>query len=296
LQFGHRGAPVSPAIRGSPSHSLLPPRPAATDVASAAPPLPPTAARKAAPALLSPQTADAGSLASQVGLPDSLPSLAESAIERRRRRPRTAALAGDCSSSKRRCLGRTCCTRTLRWGLYRLIDYRSITYKTEVARGHKKPWPKGLRLGSAWQPIGAAILWRRTGEGAARPESFLTIPAVCRSISVCWASVQALSARCLQPRAARGQRCWLQTLVESRGWGPTVLFVADTDKAPSTWPWPAILSWSILKHDTLVMTVDALRKSRPRLLHHLSRRDPAGIAQSGLDEPQATHFTGHYQA
>ncbi|PAA49299.1 hypothetical protein BOX15_Mlig003008g1, partial [Macrostomum lignano] len=290
---------------------------------------PPDSGQEGGSSAAEPAAADAGSLASQVGLPDSLPSLAESAIEGVGGVPgpqlwlETLRVQSDVKlglvSLDPRIFHQVprphVLHENLRWqGLYRLIDYRSITYKTEVARGHKKPWPqKGFGLARHGNRLAPQFFGGAQVKGPRGPESFFTIlPQHIRVLGL----VQALSARCLQDdlhivdslELPADNGAWLQTLVESRGWGPTVLFVADTDKAPvnmalacdsvryySLMPYYGINVWSILKHDTLVMTVDAAKKVQARLLHHLSRRDPAGLRNPDWDEPQATHFTGHYQ-
>ncbi|CAH2076151.1 unnamed protein product, partial [Iphiclides podalirius] len=75
---------------------------------------------------------------------------------------------------------------------------------------------------------------------------------------------------------------YLAELIESRNWGPSVLIVDDSDIAPrnltvatdslphiNVMPVYGLNVYSMLKHDTLVLTLAAAEKIEERILHHL---------------------------
>uniref|UniRef100_A0A8D8VU71 Large ribosomal subunit protein uL4m n=1 Tax=Cacopsylla melanoneura TaxID=428564 RepID=A0A8D8VU71_9HEMI len=79
---------------------------------------------------------------------------------------------------------------------------------------------------------------------------------------------------------------YLEQLVEERCWGPSVLFVDSTDymernisivtdqiKHYNLMPVYGLNVYSMLKHDTLVLTVDALKQIEEKILLALNRSD-----------------------
>lgn len=78
----------------------------------------------------------------------------------------------------------------------------------------------------------------------------------------------------------------LQELVESRGWGLSVLFVDDTDILPENFalavdkikpynvmPVYGLNVYSMLKHETVVLTLAALDRIEEKLLYQMHKQD-----------------------
>uniref|UniRef100_A0A1I8F795 Kinase n=1 Tax=Macrostomum lignano TaxID=282301 RepID=A0A1I8F795_9PLAT len=222
LQFGRRGSrhsPVRPAhcsclCRASSSHRCLLQQLR----------LSPDSGQEGAPALLSPQLPMLGSLGiAEVGLPD-IRHRGVGGVPLTQLWLETLRVQSDVKLGHGASAARAAREPSLQ-GLLRLIDYRSITYKTEVAAGTRSPGPEGFGLGSAWQPNWRRNSLGRTGEGGrARPESFFTI---LPQHIVCWASLASPVGQVLQLPADNG--AWLQTLRWSPAAGSTVLFSLPDD-------------------------------------------------------------------
>lgn len=80
---------------------------------------------------------------------------------------------------------------------------------------------------------------------------------------------------------------YLEDLISQRHWGVSVLFVDDTDVAPKNlaiatdsvghmniMPVYGLNVYSMLKHETLVLSLAALNKIEEKLVFHLNRHDP----------------------
>jgi len=176
--------------------------------------------------------------------------------------------------------------------MYKKIDYRHVPNRMEMRGGGRKPWPqKGTgraRHGSNRSPI-----FLRGGKcfGPRGPESyFFMLPFFIRllglraALSVKYSQndlhiVDTLELPTDDPR-------YLEDLVESRGWGLSVLFVDDTDVIPTNMavatdriksynimPVYGLNVYSMLKHETLVLTLAAVERIEERILHFVHNVD-----------------------
>lgn len=175
---------------------------------------------------------------------------------------------------------------------YKFVNYANTKVRAEVRGGGRKPWPqKGsgrARHGSIRSP-----LWKGGGvvHGPRGPRSYfymLDFPTRLRGLT------SILSAKLAQDDLKVvdsldipvNEPSYLEQLVEQRHWGMTVLFVDDNDIFPKNitaasdqikhinlMPVYGLNVYSMLKHETLVLTVAAVDRLEERLLYHLHRPD-----------------------
>ncbi|BFZ12025.1 hypothetical protein BsWGS_15064 [Bradybaena similaris] len=178
--------------------------------------------------------------------------------------------------------------------MYRHIDYSFEPTRAEMPGGGRKPWPqKGLgkaRHGSRRSP-----LWIQGAKahGPRGPTSyFYMLPRSLRALGL----RAALSCKYAQNDLVivdsfdipTSEPEYLQELTDIRFWGYSVLFVDDTDVMPenmsvsvsqirgfSIMPAYGLNVHSMLKHETLVLTLAALEKIEGKLLDelHTTSRD-----------------------
>ncbi|RUS70469.1 hypothetical protein EGW08_021768 [Elysia chlorotica] len=172
--------------------------------------------------------------------------------------------------------------------MYRHIDYNFEKSRAELRGGGRKPWPqKGLgkaRHGSIRSP-----LWIRGAKahGPRGPKSYFhMLPRSVRGLGL----RTALSCKYAQNDLVvvdsfdipSADPEFLAEMADVRFWGYSVLFVDDTDVMPdniavsvhgnegfSLMPSYGLNVYSMLKHETLVLTVAALEKIERKLLEEM---------------------------
>nr|CAG4645841.1 EOG090X0EDZ [Lynceus sp. MCZ IZ 141354] len=186
-----------------------------------------------------------------------------------------------------------------RWQqLYRHVSYANTKVRSEVRGGGRKPWrQKGsgrARHGSIRSP-----LWKGGGvvHGPRSPTtSFFMLPFYTRvngliaTLSVKFAQDDIHVVESLEIPTADPE--YLNSLVEERLWGPSVLFIDDTDIMPQNivtasesfghynlMPVYGLNVYSMLKHQTLVLTLAALERIEERILFHLHRTDKMEVGK-----------------
>lgn len=179
---------------------------------------------------------------------------------------------------------------------YRYVDYRHVKNRAEMQGGGRKPWPqKGTgraRHGSIRSPI-----FKGGGKvhGPRGPNSyFFMLPKPFRvlglqvALSVKYSQCDLHVVDSLDLPTDNPQ--YLTELIESRGWGLSVLFIDDTDiisknvalatekiKPYTVMPVYGLNVYSMLKHETLVLTVAAVERIEERLLSQIHSVDFRGI-------------------
>ncbi|RZC42532.1 39S ribosomal protein L4, mitochondrial [Asbolus verrucosus] len=181
----------------------------------------------------------------------------------------------------------------VRWQtLYRYVSYAHTKSRFEVRGGGRKPWPqKGLgkaRHGSIRSPLfrGGGVVH---GPKSPNPH-FYMLPFYARVNGL----TATLSVKLAQDdlhvitdlEIPTDQASFIEELVKSRNWGPSVLFVDDTDIMPrnltiatdsikhiNLMPVYGLNVYSMLKHDTLVLTRAAVDLIESKLLMHLHKND-----------------------
>ncbi|KAJ8683669.1 hypothetical protein QAD02_019461 [Eretmocerus hayati] len=181
----------------------------------------------------------------------------------------------------------------VRWQrLYRFVSYAHTKVRSEVSGGGRKPWPqKGqgrARHGSIRSP-----LWRKGGcvHGPRAPTPhFYMIPFYTRILGL----TSMLSVKLAQDdlhlvknlEIPFDEPSYLEQLVQERQWGPSVLFIDSSDVMPQNiaiatnfikhynlMPVYGLNVYSMLKHNTLVLTESAARLIEEKILYHLNRID-----------------------
>ena len=181
---------------------------------------------------------------------------------------------------------------------YRYVSFAHTKVRSEVRGGGRKPWPqKGLgraRHGSIRTPLfrGGGVV-----HGPRSPTThFYMLPFYHRLAGL----TSTLSVKLAQDDLhiidnldiPTDDPEYLRDLCEERLWGPSVLLVDDLDIAPRNitaatdainhihiQPVYGLNVYSMLKYETLVLTVSAVEKIQSKLLHHLHRSDARDMSK-----------------
>ncbi|XP_076629421.1 mitochondrial ribosomal protein L4 [Colletes latitarsis] len=183
--------------------------------------------------------------------------------------------------------------QNVRWQkMYRFVSYAHTKTRAEVKGGGRKPWPqKGMgraRHGSIRSP-----LWKGGGK-AHGPRSptphFYMLPFFTRVAGL----TSTLSVKLAQDdlyivpdlEIPTEEPAFIEELIENRNWGPSVLFVDTNDIMPTNitaatdsidhvnlMPAYGLNVYSMLKHNTLVLTERAARLLEDKLLYQMNRSD-----------------------
>ncbi|KAL9929758.1 mitochondrial ribosomal protein L4 [Glossina fuscipes fuscipes] len=175
---------------------------------------------------------------------------------------------------------------------YRFVSFAHSKTRAEVRGGGRKPWPqKGTgraRHGSIRSPL------FRGGGRAHGPRSptthFYMLPFFKRVMGL----TATLSVKLAQDdlriikdvEIPSGDHQFIKDLIIERNWGPSVLIVDKEDIFPENicvatdklsyvnlMPAYSLNTYSMLKHDTLVLTINAVKHIEERLLYQLHRSD-----------------------
>lgn len=181
----------------------------------------------------------------------------------------------------------------VRWqSHYKRVSYAHTKVRSEVHGGGRKPWPqKGqgrARHGSIRSP-----LWKGGGivHGPRSPTTyFYMLPFFKRVLGL----TSTLSIKLAQDdlhivdnlEIPTDDPQFLEDLIHERNWGISVLFVDVPDIMPrnitaatdqikhmNLMPVYGLNVYSMLKHETLVLTLDAVNKIEERILYQLHRPD-----------------------
>ncbi|KAK9507391.1 hypothetical protein O3M35_007256 [Rhynocoris fuscipes] len=181
----------------------------------------------------------------------------------------------------------------IRWQkMYKHVSYAHTKVRAEVQGGGRKPWPQKktgrARHGSIRSPLfrGGGII-----HGPRSPTTyFYMLPFYKRvlgltsTLSVKHAQDDLHIVDSLEIPTEDPQ--FLEDLIQERNWGLSVLFIDDADIMPknitvatdhikhmSLMPVYGLNVHSMLKHETLVLTLSALEKIEERILFQLHRSD-----------------------
>ncbi|XP_043465708.1 39S ribosomal protein L4, mitochondrial [Leptopilina heterotoma] len=186
----------------------------------------------------------------------------------------------------------------IRWQrMFRFVSYAHTKTRAEVRGGGRKPWPqKGsgrARHGSIRSP-----LWRKGGRihGPRSPTThFYMLPFFKRVHGL----TSTLTVKLAQDdlhivsdlEIPSEETSYIEDIINERNWGPSVLFVDDADFMPrnisiatenlkhvNLMPVYGLNVYSMLKHDTLVLTERAARLIEEKLLFQLNRANHGNVA------------------
>ncbi|KAI8125220.1 hypothetical protein FF38_08036 [Lucilia cuprina] len=175
---------------------------------------------------------------------------------------------------------------------YRYVSFATTKSRAEVRGGGRKPWPqKGggrARHGSLKSPI---LKGGGVAHGPRSPTThFYMLPFFKRVLGL----TSTLSVKLAQDdlhvikdvEIPSRDPEFILDLIKERNWGPSVLIVDKNDIFPENicyatdqlgfvnlMPAYGLNCYSMLKHDTLVLTVDAVKHIEERLLYQLHRTD-----------------------
>lgn len=183
--------------------------------------------------------------------------------------------------------------QNVRWQRnYRRVRYAKTKSRAEMKGGGRKPWPqKGTgraRHGSIRSPIfkGGGVAHGPRGHKS----YFYMLPYWIRikglttalSVKLAQGDIHVVDNLILPTDAPQ----FLQNLVEERKWGPSVLFIDDTDIMSKNitlatdsighynlMPVYGLNVYSMLKHDTVVLTLAAVERLEERILFHINKLD-----------------------
>ncbi|XP_055851469.1 39S ribosomal protein L4, mitochondrial [Episyrphus balteatus] len=175
---------------------------------------------------------------------------------------------------------------------YRYVSFAHTKVRSEVRGGGRKPWPqKGggrARHGSIRSPLfkGGGI-----AHGPRSPTThFYMLPFYKRVMGL----TSTLSVKLAQDdlhivkdlEIPSRDPNYIKDLIKERNWGPSVLVIDNNDIFPENicyatddigyvnlMPVYGLNTYSMLKHDTLVLTVGAVKQIVDRILYQLNRRD-----------------------
>ncbi|XP_066583136.1 large ribosomal subunit protein uL4m [Prorops nasuta] len=181
----------------------------------------------------------------------------------------------------------------IRWQRnYRRVNFANDKTRAEMRGGGRKPWPqKGTgraRHGSIRSP-----LWSKGGTcfGRRNPTTwFYMLPFYTRVYGL----ITTLSVKLAQDdlhiindlEIPTDDQSYIEQLIQERNWGPSVLFIDVDDYMPrnitvatndlghvNLMPVYGLNVYSMLKHNTLVLTKKAAREIEDKLLFQLHRTD-----------------------
>ncbi|XP_033225294.1 39S ribosomal protein L4, mitochondrial [Belonocnema kinseyi] len=181
----------------------------------------------------------------------------------------------------------------IRWQrMYKFVSFANTKTRAENRGGGKKPWPqKGS--GRARHASIRSPLWRKGGRihGPRSPTThFYMLPFYKRIMGL----TSTLSVKLAQDdlyvvqdlEIPSEEPSYVEELIDKRGWGPSVLFIDDIDFMPrnisiatdklkhvNLMPVYGLNVYSMLKHETLVLTERAARLVEEKLLFQLNRAD-----------------------
>ena len=185
--------------------------------------------------------------------------------------------------------------------LYKHVDYTCMRTRAEMRGSNKKPWPqKGT--GRARHSSRKAPQWKNGGwsNGPRGPRTYFymlpwpkRVDGLISLLSSKFSQNDIYVVDSFESFPEEGTSAHLEELCEARGWGPSVLFVDKMDlefapqctkakhffKATEDVNHINVISvyglnvFSMLKHETLVLTVDAIKDLEEKLIFQLERVD-----------------------
>lgn len=183
--------------------------------------------------------------------------------------------------------------QNVQWQLnYKKISYDKVKSRAEMPGGGRKPWPQ-KKTGKARASSIRSPIFMKGGRatGPRGPTSyFYMLPTSIRALGL----RVALSVKFAQNdlhivdslQIPNNRKKYMEDLVDTRFWGFSVLFVDDTDTMPENitfallqkpefnlMPVAGLNVYSILKHETLVLTLSAVEKLEKMLLHQMHKPD-----------------------